>query len=144
MISYSYIDIDFTLKNKTKYSKWIKNIALEFGYNRITINYIFSNDNYILDLNKKFLNHNFYTDVITFDTSRYINTGISILSADIFISIDTVRKNSINYDVDFEDELRRVMVHGVLHLLGFDDQSNADKKLMTAKENFYISLYCND
>ena len=102
------------------------------------ISIIFCSDNYILDVNLKYLNHDYFTDIITFD---YCDKDI--LSGDLFISVDSVRENAIFFEVDFEEELRRVIVHGLLHLIGYDDHTEEEQKIMREKENYYISLRRN-
>lgn len=99
------------------------------------VNIIFCSDNYILDVNLKYLQHDYFTDIITFDYCEN-----NVLSGDLFISVDSVRENSVFYNTEFEDELNRVMVHGVLHLIGYDDHTEEDQKVMREKENYYLSL----
>lgn len=147
MIHYFSENISFKLNNKRVLSHWIKNIILSHGYSLKILNFIFVNDDYILDINQRFLGHNFYTDVITFDTSHYSNfshTSDSSVSADIFISIDTVLSNSKLFQVSFDNELYRVMIHGVLHLIGFDDLSAADSLKMKEQENIALLLLSNE
>ena len=98
------------------------------------INIIFCHDEYLLKLNKDYLNHDFYTDVITFDFS-----GQNIISGDIFISIDRVKENAELYKTDFINEVQRVIIHGTLHLIGFNDKEEEEKKTMTMKEDFYLN-----
>ena len=98
-------------------------------------NIIFCSDNYILDVNLKYLQHDYFTDIITFDYCEN-----NVLSGDLFISVDSVRENSVFYNTEFEDELNRVMVHGILHLIGYDDHTEEDQKVMREKENYYLSL----
>ena len=100
------------------------------------INYIFCSDEYLLNINKQYLNHDYYTDVISFDYSED-----NIISGDIFISVDTVKDNAKEYDVEFEKELARVMVHGVLHFIGYKDKTDEDAKQMRQKENQYLPLF---
>ena len=99
------------------------------------INIIFCSDNYILDVNMKYLQHDYFTDIITFDYCEK-----DVLSGDLFISIDSVRENAQFYGTEFADELNRVMVHGVLHLIGYDDHSEADIAEMRRKENYYLDM----
>ena len=99
------------------------------------ISIIFCSDNYILDINQRFLQHEYFTDSITFDYCEGDR-----LSGDLFISVDSVRENAIEYGTSFNDELNRVMVHGILHLIGYDDHSDEDIKQMRSKENYYLSL----
>jgi len=135
MISYFCEDIQFTLKGKTKNNLWLKLVA-ESEIKRIgNINIIFCSDNYILDVNQKYLQHDYFTDIITFDYCEGDR-----LSGDLFISIDSVRENAVEFKTEFEEELNRVMVHGVLHLIGYDDHSDEDIVMMRKKENYYISL----
>ncbi len=126
-------DIHFILKNRMLLKKWLTNVALEEKKRVGELNFIFCSDDYLLDINKRFLNHNYYTDVITFDYSED-----NLISGDIFISIDTVRVNAEEYRQFFENELFRVMVHGVLHLCDYDDHSDEEKRLMREKEDYYL------
>ena len=135
MISYFTEDVVFKFKNKRLNNKWLTLVA-ESEVKRIgDISIIFCSDPYILDINIRYLHHDYFTDIITFDY-----TEGDRLSGDLFISLDTVRANAAEYGSDFETELNRVMVHGVLHLIGYDDHSSADKKLMREKEDYYRSL----
>ncbi|NEU09123.1 rRNA maturation RNase YbeY [Flavihumibacter sp. R14] len=129
-------DIEFTLKQKLLVRSWIKDTILAEGYRLSELNYIFSSDNYLLELNKQYLNHDTYTDIITFDNSE----TPKLITGDIFISIDRVRENSSKFSVNEWDELHRVMIHGALHLLGYPDKGAVAKKLMTSRENHYLSL----
>ena len=135
MISYYFEDTDFVFKGKTLNNRWLKLVA-ESEIRRIgQISIIFCSDNYILDVNQKYLQHDYFTDIITFD---YCD-GDKI-SGDPFISVDTVRDNAVEYGTEFADELNRVIIHGVLHLIGYDDHEEEDIKEMRAKENYYLSL----
>lgn len=135
MISYFNQDIEFKLKGKLINNQWIKLVA-ESEIRRIgDINIIFCSDNYILDVNMKYLGHDYFTDIITFDYCEKDK-----LNGDLFISIDSVRENALHYGTEFETELNRVMVHGILHLIGYDDHSKKDIKIMREKEDYYISL----
>ena len=135
MISYFNQDIEFKLKGKLINNQWLKLVA-ESEIRRIgDINIIFCSDNYILDVNMKYLGHDYFTDIITFDYCEKDK-----LNGDLFISIDSVRENALHYGTEFETELNRVMVHGVLHLIGYDDHSKKDIKIMREKEDYYISL----
>ena len=95
---------------------------------------IFCSDEYLLDVNRKYLNHDYYTDIITFDYCEG-----PVLSGDLFISVDSVRENASVYGTEFADELNRVIVHGLLHLMGYDDHTEDDIATMRAKENYYLS-----
>jgi rRNA maturation RNase YbeY len=135
MISYYFEDTDFIFKGKTLNNRWFRLVA-ESEIRRIgDISIIFCSDNYILDVNQKYLQHDYFTDIITFDYCEGDK-----LSGDLFISVDTVRENSIEYGSDFIEELNRVMVHGLLHLIGYDDHSDEDVAEMRTKENYYLSL----
>lgn len=135
MINY-FSKNDFILKNKLKRKKWLKNVIEQEGCRLGDVNYIFCSDEQLLEINIQYLNHDFYTDIITFDYKEN-----HLVSGDIFISIDRVKDNAIiNYE-EFDKELNRVMVHGILHIIGYKDKLEKDIKLMRKKENTYISLY---
>jgi rRNA maturation RNase YbeY len=136
-ILYFNEEVSFLLKNKRKINKWIYSSIQSEDEKPGAINYIFCSDNYLLKLNQKYLNHNNYTDIITFENDdRFI-------SGDIFISVDRVTENARELDLQFEEELHRVMIHGVLHLIGYKDKSEEEKRLMTKKEDYYLSLLPN-
>lgn len=135
MIRYFNEDIKFVLKQKLLNNRWLKTVAGSEMRRIGDINIIFCSDNYILDVNMKYLEHDYFTDIITFDYCEK-----DILSGDLFISIDSVRENASFFGTDFEDELNRVMVHGILHLIGYDDHSENDIAQMRAKENYYLQL----
>lgn len=130
-------DIDFVLENQSKVSEWIITVAKRYKYKIDSLNYIFANDEYILDINKTHLNHDYFTDIITFDLNDIESKSIK---SDIFISIDRVRENAEAYKQNFIDELHRVMIHGVLHLLGFNDSNDKEKENMRHKEDLALSL----
>lgn len=127
--------IVFTLKNKTLLRSWLLKCAKSEKQTIAELNYIFCSDNYLKKVNKQFLNHNYFTDVITFPKST---PGDKSISGDIFISIDRVRDNAKTYGVRVNEELHRVMVHGLLHLLGYGDKSAAEVKVMRGKEEIYL------
>ena len=134
MISYFFEDTDFIFKGKALNNKWLRIVA-ESEIRRLgQISIIFCSDNYILDINQRYLQHDYFTDIITFDYCEDDR-----LSGDLFISVDSVRENAIEYGTSFNDELNRVMVHGILHLIGYDDHSDEDIKQMRSKENYYLS-----
>lgn len=143
MIHYFVEDISFKLKNKRLITKWLKRIASESGRTVGELNYIFCSDSYLLDINKRFLGHDYYTDIITFDSSEdYLTAfGKKNISGDIFISIDTVRANAEEYGEGIERELHRVIVHGLLHLIGYDDTSKKLSQQMRRQENLALDLY---
>lgn len=135
MVRYFCEDIKFEFKDKLINNRWLKMVA-ESEIKRLgDINIIFCSDPYILDVNLKYLQHDYFTDIITFDYCEG-----KTLSGDLFISIDSVRENSIFYGTEFIDELHRVIVHGVLHLIGYDDHCDDDIKVMRSKENYYLQL----
>ena len=135
MISYFFEDTDFIFKGKALNNKWLRIVA-ESEIRRLgQISIIFCSDNYILDINQRYLQHDYFTDIITFDYCEGDR-----LSGDLFISVDSVRENAIEYGSSFNDELNRVMVHGILHLIGYDDHNDEDIKQMRSKENYYLSL----
>ncbi len=133
MINFNY-ETDFKLEHPNKISTWILNTIVSEGFIIGDINYIFCSDDYLHKINVDFLNHDTYTDIISFDYS----VGNTI-SGDIYISIDRVIDNANAYKVSFNDELSRVIIHGILHYCGYKDKSNKDKLTMTSKEDFYIN-----
>lgn len=129
-------EIVFVIPQKGKSRQWIKDIFKKEGKKVGVLNFIFCSDNFLFDINKRYLNHNTYTDVITFDVSSektYIN-------ADIYISVDRVKENAKTFKTSFQKELFRVMCHGVLHLIGYNDKSPDESILIREKEDFYLSL----
>ena len=135
MVSYFQEDIRFELKGKALNNRWLKMVAESEVKKLGPLSIIFCSDNYILDINIKYLQHDFFTDIITFDYCEG-----DVVSGDLFISIDSVRENALHYGVRFEDELDRVMVHGLLHLIGYDDHTAEETALMRQKEDYYISI----
>lgn len=135
-INYFSQDIDFILKGKCDTRRWIAKVIHLFHFKAGDINYIFVSNNYILEINKKFLGHDYFTDIITFDNSEKKD----IISGDIYISIETVKSNAEKYDVTFDNELKRVMIHGILHLIGFNDHTDEEKVVMREKEESCLKL----
>lgn len=135
MITYHFEQTKFVFRQKTLTSKWLRLVA-ESEIRRIgDISIIFCSDNYILDINRRYLGHDYFTDIITFDYCEGDR-----LSGDLFISVDSVQENSDEYGTEFKDELNRVIVHGILHLIGYDDHAEEDVKVMRSKEDYYLSL----
>lgn len=135
MIRYFSEGIKFDFPGKLANNRWLRFVA-EAEAKRIgDVNIIFCSDPYILDVNINYLGHDYYTDIITFD---YVEG--SVLSGDLFISIDSVRENASFYGAEFPVELRRVMVHGILHLIGYDDHTPDEQAEMRCKEDYYLSL----
>lgn len=122
--------LTFTLKSKRKHKAWLKSIIENADYTLGDINVVFCTDAYLLEINQTHLDHDYYTDIITFDYCE-----ASVVSGDLYISLDRVKENASQLDVDWKTELRRVMVHGVLHLIGFSDKSPKKKKEMRAAED---------
>jgi rRNA maturation RNase YbeY len=136
MISFTSIETNYILKNKLKIRNWIKSILEKEGALAGDITFVFCNDDYLWDLNQKYLNHKTLTDIITFDYSEK-----GKLSGDICISIERVKENASTYSKTFDEELGRVMAHGVLHLAGYKDKNSEDKKVMRSKEDLYLQLF---
>ncbi len=134
MITFNY-ETKFKLISVKKIANWISRSIVNETYKEGDINYIFCNDDYLLDINVKHLKHNLLTDIISFDYS----IG-KMLSGDIFISIDRIRENALKYKVNVDDELQRVIIHGILHFCGYKDKAKEDKRLMRKKEDYYLSL----
>ena len=135
MISFNY-ELDFEIQNEEEYSHWISGVLLSEEKLEGEINYIFVDDDYLLDLNQKHLNHDTLTDVISFDYSL----GNEI-HGDIYISIDRVRDNALDFNVTFEEELKRVMIHGILHYCGYKDKTELDEQLIRSKEDEKIKMF---
>jgi len=133
---YFHTETDFKLKKEETYSSWIGEAILKMEKEIGEINYIFCDDAYLLKINQDFLNHDTYTDIISFDYS----SG-NVLSGDIFISIERVRENAKEYEVDFQKELQRVLIHGILHYAGFNDKNETEKKEMRHQENLYLNHF---
>ena len=129
-------DCSVVLKNKAQLRDWFINTSRAEGNRIKELNYVFCSDAYLLEMNQSYLNHDTYTDIITFDNSE---TDENVLG-DIFISIDRIKENAKNFGVSETDELHRVMIHGLLHLLGYGDKSKTEKAKMTEKENHYLAL----
>ena len=130
MIRYAIERKKFRLNNRRQATAWIKAVCESKGKKAGEIQYIFTTDERILAINQEFLKHDYFTDIITFDY-----TEDHLLSGDIFISVDTVQSNAAQYKTSFEEELRRVIIHGVLHLAGYKDKKTADRKMMRAEED---------
>ena len=128
-------DVNFPGIRKRVVSAWLKEIISLHDKKVGDISIIFCSDSYLLDVNKEYLEHDYFTDIITFD---YVEGNM--ISGDIFISVDRVLENSALFQVTFSEELHRIMAHGVLHLLGYKDKCDEDKVMMTEKENFSLQL----
>jgi rRNA maturation RNase YbeY len=128
-------DVDFSLKNESSIQSWISLCIEKEALICGDLSFIFSSDEHILSINKDYLDHDFYTDIITFDYRED-----EIISGDVFISIDRVTENATDLSLSFSDELHRVMIHGVLHIMGYKDKTPEEESLMRSKEDFYLSL----
>ena len=135
MVNFNY-ETDFKLGYERKLKDWIISSVEEERFKLGDLNYIFCDDDYLLKLNVDFLNHDTLTDIISFDY-----TVGKILQGDIFISIERVKENARDFSVEFEDELLRVMIHGVLHFCGYNDKAISEVQLMRAKEEYYMANY---
>lgn len=136
MISYYQQDCDFELENEEKISNWILETFQKEGISKkITMSIIFNSDESLLEINKQFLNHDYYTDIITFP----IEETETELEAELYISIDRVKENAEDFGITFENELQRVIIHGTLHLCGFGDKSESEEKLMRQKEDEHLN-----
>jgi rRNA maturation RNase YbeY len=133
MISFNY-ETNFELENEERLSAWLTSVIIEEDFSEGEINYIFCDDDYLHKLNVEFLKHDTLTDIISFDY-----TLGRLINGDIYISIERVLDNAKDFKVDFESELHRVMVHGVLHYCGYKDKNKEDETMMRTKENYYIS-----
>ncbi len=137
-IYFHFEDIEPINLNTTEISSWLSTITKEEKQSILLLNYIFCSDEYLLKVNQDYLEHDYYTDIITFD-----NSETDEIEGDIFISIDRIKENSQTLKTSFENELMRVMVHGVLHLFGYGDKSTDEEKIMRSKEDAYLSLLKN-
>lgn len=133
-IQYLSEDISIPKFQKRKMTQWIKDTILTEGKIPGDMTFIFCSDQYLLEVNKQYLNHDYFTDIITFD---YVENNV--ISGDIFISCERVKENAAEFHTGFDNELRRIIIHGVLHLIGYKDKSKKDKLLMTSKEDFYLN-----
>lgn len=135
MITFNY-ENDFLLEDESIYQEWISRIVLSENKSEGEINYIFCDDEYLININNEYLNHDTYTDIISFDYS----VG-DLIQGDIFISTERVTENAIEFNVPFENEIKRILSHGILHYCGYKDKSEYDAKLMRQKEDEKIALF---
>lgn len=138
MIEFNF-ELDFKLTNESLYKNWIKSILTDYGFELGDISYIFCDDKYLLNINQQYLNHDDLTDIISFDYTEEKN-----VSGDIFISIERVKENADQFSVDFDEELLRVMAHGLLHFMGYKDKTEKDAKLMRQHEEQCINKFIKD
>ncbi|PCJ89401.1 MAG: rRNA maturation RNase YbeY [Flavobacteriales bacterium] len=137
---YFHSESSFVLKKKRALRQWLNASIAEENAEAGAINFIFCDDEYLHDLNKKYLHHDTLTDIITFDNREPAANNQQPITADIFISTERVRDNAKNLNTKFDDELHRVMIHGILHLLSYNDKTSAQKTEMCEKEDYYLSL----
>ena len=130
-------EVKFVLNEKLNRKRWLKRIATNAGFNIKELNYIFCSDEYLYQVNRDYLKHDTYTDIITFDNSENKDD----IEGDIFVSIDRVRENAKTHTQEVETELNRVLVHGLLHLMGYKDKTKEESSLMRLKEEESIKLY---
>ena len=137
MISFNIEIEKFKITERRKKKKWLNNLIFQENYKLLELNYIFLNDESLLKINKEYLHHDTYTDIITFDNSE----KNKIIEGDIFISVDRIKENALLFHVSFETEMIRVMAHGLLHLCGYLDKKKKDIRNMREKENYYLEQY---
>jgi rRNA maturation RNase YbeY len=135
MIAFNY-ELDFELLNEADYSDWIEKVIASHNFKLGELNYIFCDDAYLLKLNVEFLEHDTLTDIISFDY-----TMGKLVSGDVFISLERVKENALELSLPFEEELKRVMIHGVLHYIGYKDKTQEDKEEMRLQEDTAIILF---
>ena len=135
MINYNY-ELDFTFPDETIYTEWIESVIVSESKDLGEISYIFCDDAYLLEINQQYLDHDTLTDIISFDY-----TEGTVISGDIFISVERVQENALDFNIPFEEELKRVMIHGVLHYCGYKDKSEAEELLMRFKEDEKIKMF---
>ncbi|WP_315181477.1 rRNA maturation RNase YbeY [Alloprevotella tannerae] len=135
MISYNTVNVNMPPIKRRNNSAWVRRVAATYGKKVGEIAYIFCDDEKILEVNQQYLNHDYYTDIITFDY-----TEGNVLSGDLFISLDTVRTNAEQRNISYREELDRVIIHGILHLCGINDKGPGERQLMEAAENKALNL----
>ncbi|QNL23216.1 rRNA maturation RNase YbeY [Hyphobacterium sp. CCMP332] len=135
-IHFFYEDCSFRVQNTKRIKTWLLEVLDKENASAGNINYIICSDNYLLEINRRYLNHDYYTDIITFPCSELPEP----MEADIFISVDRVRENAASLEKEFSNEFHRVLVHGILHLLGYNDSSKDEKQEMRKKEDSCLSL----
>jgi probable rRNA maturation factor len=135
-INFFIEDIVFKFSNRVHIRKWLKAAATQEGFQIKQLNYIFTSDQYLLSINREYLQHDTFTDIITFDQSEFKG----LLEGDIFISVPRVKDNASRFNCSFERELSRVIIHGLLHLVGYSDKGSRQKQIMREKEDAYLSL----
>lgn len=135
MINFHY-ETDFQLEDEALYSDWISSVILSENKREGEINYVFCDDEYLHKINVEYLDHDTLTDIISFDYSEG-----NLLQGDVFISIERVRENALDFSVNFEDELRRVLIHGILHYCGYKDKTQEEESMMRRKEDEKTAMF---
>ena len=136
MISYNTIDIKMPAIPHRETSAWVREVAASYGKRVGEVAYVFCSDEKILEVNRQYLQHDYYTDIITFDYCEG-----DVVSGDLFISLDTVRTNAEQFGKDYDEELHRVIIHGILHLCGINDKGPGEREIMEAAENRALALW---
>lgn len=140
MISFQNINVDMPPINQPAITSWVKAVAASYGRRVGDVNYVFVDDEEILRVNREFLQHDYYTDIITFDNGTSAPGTSLTLAGDLIISLDTVRTNAESLHVAYEQELHRVIIHGVLHLCGLNDKGSGEREQMEAAENRALDI----
>lgn len=135
MITYNVIDVKMSEISHRETTKWVRAVAASYGKRVGEVAYVFCNDDKILEVNRQYLKHDYFTDIITFDYCEG-----DMLSGDLFISLDTVRTNAELFHKTYDDELHRVIIHGILHLVGINDKGPGEREIMEAAENKALDL----
>lgn len=135
MITYNVIDVKMPEISHRETTKWVRAVAASYGKRVGEVAYVFCNDDKILEVNRQYLKHDYFTDIITFDYCE-----VDMLSGDLFISLDTVRTNAELFHKTYDDELHRVIIHGILHLVGINDKGPGEREIMEAAENKALDL----
>lgn len=136
MIQVHFENVEVPGFNQELFCSWLEGVVIAEGGELNQLQFVFCSDDYLLDINRRFLNHDYFTDIITFDYCEN-----QLVSGDLFVSIDRVKDNSIDFSSSFMEEFLRVCVHGVLHLLGYKDKSDHEVSVMRAKEQLYLDRY---
>lgn len=131
-----FYETEFEIKDSQIWIDWITESMANEGKTFDELNYIFCDDEYLLEINRQYLDHDYYTDVIGFDNSEN-----DVLTGDIFISVERIADNATQNGVSFDNELARVMIHGILHFAGYPDKGEEEKRIMTEKEDFYLNRF---
>jgi len=136
MIQFNSLISDFVLCEQSVFKKWLTDVILKENKTPGELNFIFCNDDYLIEINRNYLGHDYFTDIITFPFAVKPN----IISGEIYLSIERIKENAIDADEKFEKELSRVLVHGVLHLIGYNDHTSSEIEIMRRKEDNYLLL----